>query len=119
MVIAEPRKPYYATDIRSMTSCNERLHGCYLIVVLAEQVTIIITRACVVIGIDESPMPEQRICLGESETVIIQPAFVHTQAVGNSHCPLRFTKRLGCARTEQTYYPAKQSYKRNPLKWEI
>ena len=26
-------------------------------------------------------MPEQRICPGESETVVIQPAFVHTQAV--------------------------------------
>ncbi len=83
MIIAEPRKPYYATDIRSMTSCNERLHGCYLIVELAEQVTIIITRACVIIGIDQSPMPEQRICLGESKTVVIQPAFVHTQAVGH------------------------------------
>ena len=83
MIIAEPRKPYNATDIRGMTSCNERLHGCYLIVVLAEQVTIIITRASVVVRIDESPMPEQRICLGESEAVVIQPAFVHTQAVGD------------------------------------
>ena len=64
-------------------------------------------------------MPEQRICLGESETVIIQPAFVHTQAVSNSKRFPSFTKRLGCARTEQTYYPAKQSQKRNPLKWEI
>ena len=84
MVIAEPRQGHHTADIRCMRAADERAHGGNLVIAVAEHPTIIITRACVVIGIDQSPMPEQRICLGESEAVIIQPAFVHAQAVGNS-----------------------------------
>ncbi len=94
MIIAEPRKPYYATDIRGMTSCNERLHSGYLVATAAEHTTIIITRACVIVRIDKSPMPEQRICLGESEAVVIQPAFVQAQAVRDIKRITRLTPSL-------------------------
>ncbi len=39
-------------------------------------------------------MPEQRICLGESEAIIIQPAFVHTQAVGHIKSQTSLTPSL-------------------------
>ncbi|MBQ7648611.1 MAG: hypothetical protein IJS92_06010 [Paludibacteraceae bacterium] len=84
MVVGEPRQGHDALHIRCMRAADERAHGRYLVATAAKHPTIIITRACVVIGIDQSPMPEQRICLGKSEAVVIQPAFVHTQAVRNS-----------------------------------
>ena len=77
-----------------MGAGDECTHGRYLVATAAKHATIIITRACVIIGIDESPMPEQRICLGESEAVVIQPAFVHTQTVRLRNYMLRFTNRL-------------------------
>ena len=94
MIIAEPEQRYDAVEIRRMGAGDECTHGRYLVATAAKHATIIITRACVVVRIDESPMPEQRICLGESETIVIQPAFVHTQAVRDIKRMTRLTPFL-------------------------
>ena len=61
MVIAEPWQRNDTLHIRSMHAIDECTHGRYLVIAVAEHLTIIITRACVVIRIDQSPMPECRI----------------------------------------------------------
>ncbi|MBO4577919.1 MAG: hypothetical protein J5688_04350 [Paludibacteraceae bacterium] len=81
VVIVEPGERDDALDIRRMGAGYERLHGGYLIAALTEQVTVIITRACVIIRIDIPPLARRDVSLRQREAVVIQPALVHAHAV--------------------------------------
>ena len=96
MIIAEPEQRYDAVEIRRMSADDECAHGRYLVATAAKHATIIIARACIVIGIDQSPMPKQRICLGESEAVVTGCSFVHAQAIRQCNGLLGMANWLAC-----------------------
>ncbi|MBO6074037.1 MAG: hypothetical protein J6P74_02735 [Paludibacteraceae bacterium] len=81
MIFVEPRNRNDTLYVWSMCAADERTHGGYLVITVSEHPTIIITRACVVNGIDESPMPECRICFCQCEAVVTGCSFVHAQAI--------------------------------------
>ena len=91
MVIVEPGERDDALDVWRMGAGDERLHRGYLVTMLTEQVTIIITRACVIIRIDEPPPAERCVCFCESQAVVIQPALVHAHAVRHDKRLPRYT----------------------------
>ena len=96
MVIAEPWQRNDTLHIRSMHAIDECTYGRYLVIAVAEHPTIIITRACVVIRIDQSPMPECRISFCQCEAVVVGCSFVHAQAIRQCNGLLRMADRLAC-----------------------
>gem|GEM_PF-4116506 len=96
MVIAEPGERDDALDIRRMGAGDERAHGGNLVAMLTEHVTIVITRACVIIGIDEPPAAKCGIRISKSKTIIIRHTMVHTQTVSRSNGLLRIANRPAC-----------------------
>ncbi len=81
-----------------MSAGDECAHGIDLIAVSAEQITIIIARARVIIGIDEPPAAKCGIRISKSHTIIIRHAMVHTQTVCYSNGLLRIFHPAACAK---------------------